>query len=420
MLPTVLSSFCIESLPPECFVPLRIEGIPSYLYRLSEKDESQMKIELKLDRLPGGYDDQVRARSDQAGLRFQSSRDSQKPFAILRMIPPVLKVRKDPAGPFDPINARDLETGLRNLRAQLVRVMEKGIHEIFQLPGGIPVLTVMQVLINDLGELGIFQVPMAKAIERGSEARYAHGEKDAAWLENAIRFSQRLKTVLSIRQMVQRSEKQDRIDRCGLPGESAGIADAGAGQRRFRLTAGGFLRHLHVQWGNIDQMDLVALSGKPAGMTTRPAADVQNRGRRRRQKPQKKLARARPVQLAFPGMQPVRLIAGGIVIRDFFGLWRLGIPVSCHLFSPLTAFVKNVLRGRAEIFLSFPRPIEAGLIRRRQGSPARRRRTGYRSGPRGCRRWRSGPGRSRGKRERPCDRGACRRSAGSTPLSATR
>src|SRR5579871_3828750 len=194
------------------------------------------------------------------------------------MVPPVLEIGEYPAGAFHPEDTGDCEPGLRSLLSQLLRVMEKGVHEISRLSGRIPMLTVLQVLIDDLGELGVFQEPTAKAIQRGREAGYARREKDAARLEDTIRFPQRLKAIFSVRQMVQRSEKQGRIQRPCLPGERAGIANAGAGQRRFRLAAGSFFRQLNVQGRDIYQMDPVALPGQPAGVAARPAADIQKRG----------------------------------------------------------------------------------------------------------------------------------------------
>src|SRR5690349_9766882 len=112
----------------------------------------------------------MRAHAKHTRLRFEGTRDPQKPFAVLRMVPPILEIRKDPARTFDPIDARDRKTSLRSLLAQLIRMMEEGIHEINRLPGWIAMLTVLQVLIADLCELRIFQVSVAQAIERGRKA----------------------------------------------------------------------------------------------------------------------------------------------------------------------------------------------------------------------------------------------------------
>jgi len=78
-----------------------------------------------------------------------------------------------------------------------------------------------------------------------------------------------------------------------------------------------------MERGNVNQVDLIALLGKSACMTTRPTADIENRSWCRREKTLEKLTRTFAVKLTCTRMQSVGLISGGIVLSDLFGLWRM-------------------------------------------------------------------------------------------------
>jgi hypothetical protein len=77
-----------------------------------------------------------------------------------------------------------------------------------------------------------------------------------------------------------------------------------------------------MQRGDVNEMNLIALSGKPAGMTAWPATDIQDRGRWRRKKPLEKLTRAFTVKVTCALMQSVSLVSGVVVISDCFRLRR--------------------------------------------------------------------------------------------------
>src|SRR5262245_15913269 len=107
-----------------------------------------------------------------------------------------------------------------------------------------------------------------------------------------MRFSQRLLAILSVCQMIERTQEQDRIYGFVLPWEGAGVTDVRAGEGGLRLTSGRLLGQLYVQRADVDEMHGIALFGKPASMTARPAADIQDRGGRRGEKALEELARA--------------------------------------------------------------------------------------------------------------------------------
>src|SRR5262245_28325864 len=76
-----------------------------------------------------------------------------------------------------------------------------------------------------------------------------------------------------------------------------------------------------MEWSNVEEVNLIALRGQPAGMAARPAADVEDRGRRRRQEASHQLAGAFAIQLTGARKQPADRVAGGVVGGDGFGRW---------------------------------------------------------------------------------------------------
>jgi hypothetical protein len=77
-----------------------------------------------------------------------------------------------------------------------------------------------------------------------------------------------------------------------------------------------------MQRSDVNQVNLVALFGKPAGMTAWPTTDIQNYSWYRRKKTLKKFTRTFTVKLPCTGMQSVHLISGSIVVSNFLGFRR--------------------------------------------------------------------------------------------------
>src|SRR5689334_17170847 len=94
-----------------------------------------------------------------------------------------------------------------------------------------------------------------------------------------------------------------------------------------------------MEWSNVDEVNLIAPAGQPAGMAAGPAADVEDRGRRRRQKTSQQLAGAFAIQLTGALKQPDGLVAGGVVGGNRFGRWGVYHSTTGHtLLSRKAAF----------------------------------------------------------------------------------
>jgi len=78
-----------------------------------------------------------------------------------------------------------------------------------------------------------------------------------------------------------------------------------------------------MQRADVNQVNLVALPRKPAGMTAGSTSDIENRSWCRREKALEKLTRTFAVKFACTRIQSVGLISGGVVFRDLCGPGRM-------------------------------------------------------------------------------------------------
>jgi hypothetical protein len=97
----------------------------------------------------------VRADAGEARLRFQAAGEVKKTIPKLRIVPPGVEIVGEPARPLDAIDACDPESGLGDLSPELVRMVEKRVHEVFGLPGRISMLTIREVAVDDGREVGV-------------------------------------------------------------------------------------------------------------------------------------------------------------------------------------------------------------------------------------------------------------------------
>src|SRR5262249_17253308 len=133
------------------------------------------------------------------------------------------------------------------------------------------------------------------------------------------------------------------------------------------LASGRLPGQFDVERSEVDEVNLVAPRGQPAGMATRPAADVEDRGRRRRQETPQQLAGAFAIQLASALMQPVGLVARRVVGGDRFGPWGRYHSMRNHaLLSPKAAVHGESLAHRENHSTSC---LFEGYQHAREGSP---------------------------------------------------
>src|SRR5262249_5458786 len=101
----------------------------------------------------------MRAHSQQAWLRFQDPGNLQKSLAVIRIVPPLIEVRDEPSGTFDPVETGQLETGVSNFAPQFIRMVEECILKVVRIARGIPMLSVFQVPIDDVRKAASFRNP---------------------------------------------------------------------------------------------------------------------------------------------------------------------------------------------------------------------------------------------------------------------
>ncbi|SDX04679.1 hypothetical protein SAMN05216215_100741 [Saccharopolyspora shandongensis] len=95
------------------------------------------------------------------------------------------------------------------------------------------------------------------------------GEQHASWAEHTPGFGQRLRTVIAIDQVIERTEEQHDIRGVIGAGQVAGIAELRSDTRDRG-------RRFHMTGHRIDNVHRVAFSSQPAGMNSGPATDIEH------------------------------------------------------------------------------------------------------------------------------------------------
>src|SRR5262245_47211633 len=114
-------------------------------------------------------------------------------------------------------------------------MVEKCVHEVFGASSPIAVLSIDQILADDIGELRVLQESPTQAIEGRGETRNRGCHENPSAAQYTVCFAKCLDTVVSVRQVIEWAKQDHGIRRAGVPGQSAGVADFGAFEWSFRL-----------------------------------------------------------------------------------------------------------------------------------------------------------------------------------------
>src|SRR5690242_4660645 len=173
-------------------------------------------------------------------------------------------------------------------------------------------LAVHQILLHNGNELGIVNKAADQGIEQRGKVADGGGKEQAAGTQHAAGLSQCLQASRARRQMIERAEKQDRIEGMVRLGQSLGVAD------RNGSNAAGVLANLLDLGGNeVEKMNFVAALGHPIAVNSGSAANVENAAGRRRQVAQDEFLGARQFQHAPARLQPA-FFGGVFVMGEHF------------------------------------------------------------------------------------------------------
>jgi len=152
---------------------------------------------------------------------------------LLRVVPPITH---EPARPLNADEGLQDEPALHHFGRQFVGPVEMGRREPPReaFESGVPILTRTHRLLNDLESLGLAEVALAQPVQERAKPGDGRSQHNAAGPQHPLRFGQSSNALCSLHQMVERSEKQDGIERRIRRVKLAGVA-YGSGERVVRL-----------------------------------------------------------------------------------------------------------------------------------------------------------------------------------------
>jgi len=170
-----------------------------------------------------------------------------------------------------------------------------------RIVGRIPVLPILQILAQNFDESRIAHEIAGKPIHERRKSRNRSCEHSTAAAQNAMRLTQRLQSVRSLRQVIQRPQHEHAVATCILLLDLASIAHRAARDRKLCLRPRSFFRLLDMLRHRIAQVHLITLPRQPQRMYACRAANIQNSRRRFRQMPRQHILCPNPLQLADTG-----------------------------------------------------------------------------------------------------------------------
>jgi hypothetical protein len=109
--------------------------------------------------------------------------------------------------------------------------VKKRRGEEIRIAGWIPVSAVSHIACGNRRERGILEVSATQAVKHRSEARDHRGEDDTARSAHAARLAQGFQAIVSLGQMVERSEEKHGVGTRVRQWNRACVAHLGADER---------------------------------------------------------------------------------------------------------------------------------------------------------------------------------------------
>src|SRR5215471_2644910 len=161
----------------------------------------------------------------------------------------------------------------------------------------------------------LHEEPLDQAVDERGKPRDCGHEDRAPRTGHTCGLAECAQPVLECRQVIQRSEQQNRIRRGGRLVQGEGVTYCcGEGSVRLRQRVGTSLLDVQLDW--VNKVDVVAVPGQPGCVHTRGPSDVHNPGTWRRQAPAQDLLRSRELEQTEAAEQPRGLPALLVVGTD--------------------------------------------------------------------------------------------------------
>lgn len=179
---------------------------------------------------------------------------------------------------FDPHKFEHFEFRCLDFVEQFLRMMEVGGREPVRPVIRVPVLSVVEVLIDDPPELEVEEKTSRQAVKEGSESAYCRSGDESRWTGDSPSLSQCPESSSAFCQVIERAEEKNHVERAIRLGQISGITNFRRDTQRSQIDS----HPIDVTRRQVDHVDLVTIRSEPRGMNSRSAPNVQDASRWRR------------------------------------------------------------------------------------------------------------------------------------------
>jgi hypothetical protein len=129
------------------------------------------------------------AERGRLGLELPS--EAQQIAASAGVGPPVREIREKPSGAFQPVESFELQPRVLHFGAKILGAVKVSSGEVVEALGGIPMLALPQILLDNGSEARVREEIAAQAVQSRRVAGDGGCEDQASWLEDPSRFKER-------------------------------------------------------------------------------------------------------------------------------------------------------------------------------------------------------------------------------------
>jgi hypothetical protein len=186
------------------------------------------------------YREEMRAGAEQGRFGFETAENGEQTIASLVVTQNIFKLRHRPTEALDRQDLGFDESRIEHFSKQILRSVKKGCCEVLRMVGGVAVLTISEITFDDLVEIRVGQKIAHGAVDGRGESGDGGREQQAARPQDSTGFLESLDSVLSGDEVVERTEKENRVDGSLAHGYLAGVRDLCAQQPGVVGLPGGF------------------------------------------------------------------------------------------------------------------------------------------------------------------------------------
>jgi len=222
-----------------------------------------------------GRDDEMRTTPDHLGLRLEKPCETHQIVARSLVVPPLDEIRENPSRSFDSIQSFDVEARSTDFIPQFLWPVKVCRREVIESIRRIFMLTIEEIALYDAVERRIAKQAANQRIKRRCPPGYPGRDQNAVGAQDSGGFAKGLVAIPRVDQVVERSEQKHDVNGIGCVRNGARVTNDARCQRVNSLFVSDTRDFDEARHG-INEANVIALFGKPKGICTGSAADIEN------------------------------------------------------------------------------------------------------------------------------------------------